>query len=536
MTARSGEPAATPLAGIVPRWEWRTFGERFDAADELLGGLKPQRERSSDEVYFLSLHSDASVKVRDGLMDVKHLLRVDDDGLELWTPVLQTGFPLSGDDIAAVMTSLGVAAGTAAGTSSPTLENFVAELIEPDPALRVVAVHKRRAHYEVDECIVELTELSAEQATTRTMSVESPNPSHVSSVVEGFGLADRRNVCIARGLKTLVGFGARRFAVIDVGTNSVKFHLGERRADGSLHTVVDRADVTRLGEGQDDSGVLAETAIARTVDAIAAMADEARRAGSVDIVAVGTAGLRRAPNRAALVDAVRARAAITVEVISGDDEGRLAYLAATSALPAARGQLVVFDSGGGSTQFSFGHDDHVDERFSLDVGAVRVAERFGLASAVSVDTLGAALAALSSEFSRLDGRPRPDAIVAIGGTATNLAAVQHGLAQYDPDRVHATILDLAELDRQIELYRTRSADERRRITGLQPARADVILAGACIVRTILTKLQHDSMTVSDRGLRHGVVIERLAARRAGGSSPGDLGADSLDSETTDTQL
>ena len=132
------------------------------------------------------------------------------------------------------------------------------------------------------------------------------------------------------------------------------------------------------------------------------MADEARRAGALDIVAVGTAGLRRAPNRAELVDAVHARAGITVEVISGDEEGRLAYLAATSALPAARGRLVVFDSGGGSTQFSFGRDDHVDERFSLDVGAVRVAERFGLASAVSTSTLDTALAALSTE----SGPPR----------------------------------------------------------------------------------------------------------------------------------
>ena len=118
--------------------------------------------------------------------------------------------------------------------------------------------------------------------------------------------------------------------------------------------------------------------------------------------------------------------------------------------------------------------------------------------------------AVSSEFDRLDGRPRPDAVVAIGGTATNLAAVKHGLAVYDPDLVHGTILDIAELDRQIELYRTRDADERRHIAGLQSARAEVILGGACIVRTILTKLQTDSMTVSDRGLRHGVVIARFA--------------------------
>jgi exopolyphosphatase / guanosine-5'-triphosphate,3'-diphosphate pyrophosphatase len=207
---------------------------------------------------------------------------------------------------------------------------------------------------------------------------------------------------------------------------------------------------------------------------------------------------------------VHASAALTVEVISGEEEARLAYLAATSALPSARGPLVVFDSGGGSTQFTLGRDGRVEEQFSVDVGAVRIAERFGLDSAVSTDTLEAVLAALASELDRLDGRPRPDGIVAIGGTATNLAAVKHGLARYEPDVVHGTILDLAELDRQIELYRTRSADERRQIVGLQPDRADVILAGACIVRTILTKLDHDAMTVSDRGLRHGVVLERFA--------------------------
>jgi exopolyphosphatase/guanosine-5'-triphosphate,3'-diphosphate pyrophosphatase len=256
--------------------------------------------------------------------------------------------------------------------------------------------------------------------------------------------------------------------------------------------------------------VLADAAIARTVEVIAAMVDEARRSGATDIVCVGTAGLRRAPNQSALIDAVSARSGLTVEVITGEEEGRLAYLAATSALPSVQGQLAVFDSGGGSTQFTFGRRSHIDERFSLEVGAVRIAERFGLASAVDTQTLDAALAALSSELDRLDGRRRPDGIVAIGGTATNLAAVKHGLARYDPDRVHGTILDIAELDRQIELYRTRSADQRRRIAGLQPARADVILAGACIVRTIFTKLQRDSMTVSDRGLRHGVVIAHFA--------------------------
>ena len=108
------------------------------------------------------------------------------------------------------------------------------------------------------------------------------------------------------------------------------------------------------------------------------------------------------------------------------------------------------------------------------------------------------------------GGATPDVLVGMGGAITNLAAVKHELATYDPAIVQGTVLDSAEIDRQIELYRTRSTDERRLIVGLQPKRADVILAGACIVRTVLVKLGCDSLIVSDRGLRHGLLVERFS--------------------------
>jgi exopolyphosphatase/guanosine-5'-triphosphate,3'-diphosphate pyrophosphatase len=97
----------------------------------------------------------------------------------------------------------------------------------------------------------------------------------------------------------------------------------------------------------------------------------------------------------------------------------------------------------------------------------------------------------------------------MGGALTNMAAVKHELATYDPDVVQGTVLDRAEVDRQLDLYRTRRGDERRTIVGLQSGRADFILAGACIVRTVLTELGVDSLTVSDRGLRHGLLADRF---------------------------
>jgi exopolyphosphatase/guanosine-5'-triphosphate,3'-diphosphate pyrophosphatase len=305
-----------------------------------------------------------------------------------------------------------------------------------------------------------------------------------------------------------------RFAVVDVGTNSVKLHVGERSAGNTWQTVADRAVVTRLGEGLDENGVLQEEPIRRTADAVVGMVEEARGLGVEEIAAVATAGMRIAKNPEELIDAVGDRCGVVIEVISGEEEARLAYIAATSELDLdEQGQLAVFDTGGGSSQFSFGRPGHVDERFSVDVGAARYTERFGLGGVVSDDTLAEARQAIATDLARLDNRQRPDALVGMGGANTNLAAVKHELATYDSEVVQGTVLDQAEVERQIDLYRTRNADERRAIIGLQPPRAEVILAGALIVRTVLDRLQCDELTVSDRGLRHGLLVERFGAAR-----------------------
>jgi exopolyphosphatase / guanosine-5'-triphosphate,3'-diphosphate pyrophosphatase len=196
-------------------------------------------------------------------------------------------------------------------------------------------------------------------------------------------------------------------------------------------------------------------------------------------------------------------------VIPGEEEARLAYLAAVSGLGLGGGTRVVFDTGGGSSQFTFGDGDHIDKQFSVNVGAARFTERFRLDGPVGTETVAAAREAIGADLAQLDGRPESDVVVGLGGGITNMAAVKHGLRTYDPGVVQGTVLDVAEIDRQIELYRTRDAEARRQIDGLQPKRAEVILAGACIVREVLAKLRAESLTVSDRGLRHGLLVERF---------------------------
>jgi exopolyphosphatase / guanosine-5'-triphosphate,3'-diphosphate pyrophosphatase len=499
-------------AEIVPRWEWRTFGESFGAAEEMLARGGPGRVQESDETYLLSEDSDSSVKVRDGLMDVKRLEAVDGDGLEQWRPVLKGSFPLAAADVGTVLDALGVPDAKTA-RDAYTLDELVGELVRPQPALADVAVHKRRVHYEFGGCMAELSEVLAGDRSARTIAVEAADPALVAAAVRELQLADRPNVCLARGLKTLIGFEPVRFAAIDVGTNSVKLHVAERRAGDAWRTVADRAEVTRLGEGLAETGALQQEPLRRTADAIVDMVEESRAAGVAEIAAVGTAGMRIAANSAELVDAVRERCGVGIEVISGDEEARLAYAAATAELDTGPGSRVVFDTGGGSTEFTLGRLTIVEERFSADVGAASFTERFGLDGAVPEERVEEAFAAIGDELDRLSGWPKPAALVGLGGALTNLGAVRHGLAEYDPDVVQGTVLDRAEIDRQIELYRTRGADERREIAGLQPKRAEVILAGACIVRTVLDKLHSDELTVSDRGLRHGLIVERFSAGR-----------------------
>lgn len=492
---------------VVPRWEWRTFGDDLDQLDAL-GPLRTAASVESEETYLLSMYGDASVKVRDGVLDVKVLQQVDGAGLQLWLPTMKAPFPLDPDAVATAFTALGAPPPTPRRTEL-SLVQLLGDLIAPRDDVRVVVTRKRRRRSVVDDCMVELTEVVAEGRTASTVAVESPDPGLVSRTISQLGLDGRTNVCVPRGLKSMLGWGPRRFAVVDVGTNSTKFAMGRRDADGVPRIEVDTAVVTRLGEGLAATGELARASMDRTVDAIADLVDEARRDGPLDIVAVGTAGLRQASNRDQLVAAVHSRCGVVVEVISGREEARLAYLAAVSSLSLTGDRLLVFDSGGGSSQFTFGSVDRIEDQFSVDVGAARFAERFGLADAVPRERVEAALSAIAAELTALADRPRPDMVVAMGGTSTNLAAVKHGLHDYDPDVVHATILDLGEVDRQIEAFRTRSADERRAIAGLQPARAEVILAGACVVRTILTLTGQDALTVSDRGLRHGVIAERF---------------------------
>jgi exopolyphosphatase/guanosine-5'-triphosphate,3'-diphosphate pyrophosphatase len=318
-----------------------------------------------------------------------------------------------------------------------------------------------------------------------------------------------------------------RVAAIDVGTNTVLLLVAERREDG-VAPLVERAEITRLGRGVDASGRLDAAAIAETVRVLAAYAAEARALGVRDIACVATSAARDAANGAEFFEAARAAAGLVPEIISGDEEARLVWrsawrdfggltglagLAGPLASPPAA-PLAVLDVGGGSTELSWGDGPAPRGRRSLQVGAVRLTERHVREDPISPATLAtlreaarAALAPLAS-LDGLGGLPGAR-LVGVAGTVTTLAAVLQALPAYDAERVHGSALDLDQLEVLLARLAAMPVAERAALPGMEPKRADVIVAGAVVVAEAARLLGFDRLTVSDRGVRWGLVYDRL---------------------------
>jgi exopolyphosphatase/guanosine-5'-triphosphate,3'-diphosphate pyrophosphatase len=182
------------------RWEWRTFGEQLGPAGERLGSLPVEKVTESDETYLLAPASLDAVKVRAELMDVKHLEAVDDDGLELWEPVMKAPLPVSAADAAIVLAALGVPVPVPALGADPY---DLAAIAAASPGVVAVPVQKTRRHFRFGGCMAELTDLRTGERSVRTIAVESEVPADVVAAVHELGLSGRENVNVPRGLAAL---------------------------------------------------------------------------------------------------------------------------------------------------------------------------------------------------------------------------------------------------------------------------------------------------------------------------------------------
>lgn len=297
------------------------------------------------------------------------------------------------------------------------------------------------------------------------------------------------------------------FAAIDVGTNSVLLLVAERLPDGKLRPVVELAEITRLGQGVDANGELAPEAIARTAKVIGEFAARARAEGAQAIACVATSAARDARNGRDFFAAVEREAQLVPEIISGDEEARLSYLAAERDF--GGGAKVVIDIGGGSTEFIYGRAGRVTFRHSFDVGSVRLTERHIRHDPPTAAERQQVSDALDAVFAALPPPPADAEVVGIAGTVTTVFAVERTIEPYEGTRVHGQLLSRAEVDACTARLFTLPLAERKALPGMQPKRADVIPAGALVLSRALHRLGAEQMRVSDRGVRWGLLYARF---------------------------
>ena len=194
------------MAEIIARWEWRTFGGAFGAAEKNILAFTPDKVRSSSEVYILSRNSMDNTKIRDMLMDIKTLRQVNTDKLEQWFPVMKAGFPLAHAVLADVFKAW-KAAPPRFARETYGYEEFLGELVAPHDDLRMVRVDKERRGFMINGCIVEIADLKFDGKPVRTVAVEKEDPAAVMQTVRQLGLEGFENVNYLKALKRFVGMG-----------------------------------------------------------------------------------------------------------------------------------------------------------------------------------------------------------------------------------------------------------------------------------------------------------------------------------------
>lgn len=298
-------------------------------------------------------------------------------------------------------------------------------------------------------------------------------------------------------------------AAIDCGSNSIRLLVVA--SDGA---VLERAlRVTRLSEGLDEAGVLADAAIERTANAIRELVDRARGHGAGRIRIVATSAVRDAQDRDRFLDRIERECGIRPDVLDGSEEARLSFAGATSDQPRG-GRLAIVDIGGGSTELVVGRDGRPERSISTQIGCVRHTERFAAHGVLDSEQLAEIDTSLRDELSAaVQGWPTPERLIGVAGTVTTLAAIDLRLDRYDPERVHGHQLTRdAIVEHRATLAALGPPERLQRFAVLTPGREDVLVVGASILLAVLDAFSLDAATASELEILHGVVTELRMTR------------------------
>ncbi|MBO4207108.1 Ppx/GppA phosphatase family protein [Micromonospora echinofusca] len=308
-------------------------------------------------------------------------------------------------------------------------------------------------------------------------------------------------------------------AAIDCGTNSIRLLVADlpdpsAGPEALLVDLTRRMEIVRLGQGVDRTGRLAPEAIERTRVALAAYAAELRELGAERVRMCATSASRDASNAADFRAMVEQTLGVAPEVVSGDEEARLSFTGAVRGLPAdAEAPYLVVDIGGGSTEFVVGSRDlTVDAAISVDIGCVRMTERHLAGDPPTAAEIGAAEADIAAAVDRalavVPGREAAT-LVGLAGSVTTVVAIAEGLTGYEPERIHHARVSYDEVAKVTGDLLSMTREQRLAIPVMHPGRADVIGAGALVLRVIMERAGMPSVVASEHDILDGIAWSLL---------------------------
>ncbi len=305
-----------------------------------------------------------------------------------------------------------------------------------------------------------------------------------------------------------------RISCIDMGTNTILLLVADTDNERITGVVHDEQVIARLGKGVDEHHVINEETMQRAAGFLKAYAETTRKLNSEKTIAVGTSALRDATNKAEFHKFIASETGIDVEIISGDDEAEWTYRGAIGEDVAAN-LYSVLDIGGGSTEIISGTASVINRKRSLDIGCVRMTERYLRTSPPMSLEVAEAQRFIRTQLKSADLGPVGNSkVIGVAGTVTTLAAIHLQLSTYDPKIVQGHILSYDEIRQIFNQLRIKTIEEIRNIPQISHGRGDIILAGTLILLEFMEAVGLEELTVSDRGLRYGIILREIGRRKS----------------------
>lgn len=302
----------------------------------------------------------------------------------------------------------------------------------------------------------------------------------------------------------------KKIASIDIGSNTVRLLILQVDENGVFKEIESQRVITRLGEGVDEQKTLRKNRIDKTVEVLAGFGETCRKLGDVPIQAVATSAVREAENRDEFLSIARQKAGITVEVIPWEEEARLTLRGVLWRIPGQGRNILIFDIGGGSTEFILAEGEELRGIAGTSLGVVRLTERFITRHPVDEGEYGNLTEHVRKDLAGVKARLpdiQPELLIGTAGTVTTLAALHRNIYPYDPQKVHGSVLTRSDVGSLLDNLKSKSLEERLRMKPLERGREDLIIAGTALVVEIMDTFASEHLTVSEYGLREGLILK-----------------------------